>query len=121
MQKNGLRVSAQDEDFNTPVEAMHLGDLSTVTEPFDLIFLSLKSYDTVWASHMLLPHLKPGGVVAPGLADGEPVGGCCRHLLSPCAGPSHSMGPRGRLARPRHWLLGPRLALLIDNSLNCYS
>ena len=63
MQKNGLRVTALDEDFTTLVKAMHLGDLSTVTEPFDLIFLAVKSYDTVWASHMLKSHLKPGGVV----------------------------------------------------------
>ena len=63
MQNSGLRVAAVDEDFTTPVKAVHLGQLSSMTESFDLIFLSVKSYDTVWATHLLKSHLKPGGVV----------------------------------------------------------
>ncbi len=63
MRERGLRVTAVDESFTTPVRAVHLGELSALKENFDLVFLCVKSYDTVWASHLLKPHLKAGGVV----------------------------------------------------------
>ena len=63
MKSNGLRITAQDEEFTVPVNALHLGEACNIAEPFDLVFLSLKSYDTVWASHFILPRLKPTGVV----------------------------------------------------------
>ncbi len=63
MRDEGLRVTTLDETFTTPVRAVHLGRFSSMTESFDIIFLCVKSYDTVWASHLLEPHLRPGGIV----------------------------------------------------------
>ena len=63
MRRDGLRITAQDEEFNVPVGAMHLGEVSTIAEPFDAVFLCVKSYDTVWAVHLILPYLKPTGVI----------------------------------------------------------
>ncbi len=63
MGRDGLTVTAQDEEFTVPVETMHVGDVSGIKEPFDAVFLSVKSYDTVWATHMILPYLKPTGVI----------------------------------------------------------
>ncbi len=63
MRERGLRVIALDETFTTPVRAVHLGELSALKGTFDLVFLCVKSYDTVWTSHLLRPHLKAGGVV----------------------------------------------------------
>ena len=63
MRKNGLRVTAQDDDFTVPVKAIHLGEVSGVSDPFDTVFLCVKSYDTVWATHFIQPHLRPSGVV----------------------------------------------------------
>ena len=63
IKEKGLRVTTQDEEFTVPVRAMHMGELSSVHEPFDAVFLCVKSYDTVWAVHHLLPYLKPTGVV----------------------------------------------------------
>ena len=45
------------------MNAMHLGDVNSVQEPFDAIFLAVKSYDTVWATHFALRYLKPTGVI----------------------------------------------------------
>ena len=59
MRRDGLRITAQDEEFVVPIEAMHLGQLNTVLEPFDAAFLCVKSYDTVWATHLLLPYIEP--------------------------------------------------------------
>ena len=32
-------------------------------EPFDLVFLAMKSYDTEWATHFILPHLSENGAI----------------------------------------------------------
>ena len=63
MRRDGLRITALDEEFTVPVTAIHLGQLNTVSEPFDAVFLCVKSYDTVWSTHLLLSYLKPTGVV----------------------------------------------------------
>ena len=63
MKENGLHITAENGEFTTPVNAMHLGDVNAVQEPFDAIFLAVKSYDTVWATHFALRYLKPTGVV----------------------------------------------------------
>ena len=63
MKENGLHITAENGEFTTRVNAMHLGDVNAVQEPFDAIFLAVKSYDTVWATHFALRYLKPTGVV----------------------------------------------------------
>ena len=63
MRQKGLRITAQDEEFTVPVEAMHMGEVCNVFEPFDAVFLCVKSYDTVWAVHMILPYVRPTGVI----------------------------------------------------------
>ena len=63
MAQDGLRVTAVDEDFTVPVKAVHLGEAGGITRPFDLVFLAMKSYDTVWATHFILPFLKPTGFI----------------------------------------------------------
>lgn len=63
MKENGLHITAENGEFATPVNAMHLGDVNAVQEPFDAIFLAVKSYDTVWATHFALRYLKPTGVI----------------------------------------------------------
>ena len=63
MNADGLHVTAENGEFTTSVNAMHLGDVNTVVEPFDAIFLAVKSYDTVWATHFALRYLKPTGII----------------------------------------------------------
>ena len=63
MRENGLLITGQAEEFTVPVKALHLGEVSGISEPFDAVFLCVKSYDTVWAVHLILPYLKPTGVI----------------------------------------------------------
>ena len=63
MRRDGLRITALDEDFTVPVKAIHLGEVCNISEPFDAVFLSVKSYDTVWATHFILPYVKPRGIM----------------------------------------------------------
>lgn len=63
MNANGLRASGSQGDFTTPVNAVHLADAWQIGQPFDIIFLAMKSYDTEWSSHFVKRILAADGVV----------------------------------------------------------
>jgi 2-dehydropantoate 2-reductase len=64
MKAVGLRLSGTIGDLTVPVRAMHIHELQTVTEPFDAVFVAVKSYDTEWATSLALAYLRePDGVV----------------------------------------------------------
>jgi 2-dehydropantoate 2-reductase len=65
IRKNGLTLTNRDDEFNTPVEALHLSEASGLKDPFDMVFLSVKSYDTIWSTYFIEPHLKPSGFILP--------------------------------------------------------
>jgi 2-dehydropantoate 2-reductase len=59
----GLRLSGTIGDFVVPVKALHIHELQSVREPFDAVFVAVKSYDTEWATAMPINYLAPDGVV----------------------------------------------------------
>lgn len=63
----GLTVSDVNHEFTVRVPALHLSEVSTIAQPFDAVFLSVKSYDTVWSTHLIAPYLAPSGVIAPAM------------------------------------------------------
>jgi 2-dehydropantoate 2-reductase len=64
MKTKGLRLSGTIGDFVVPVRALHIHELQTVNEPFDAMFIAVKSYDAEWATAMALAYLRePDGVV----------------------------------------------------------
>ena len=64
MRKNGLRLSGTCGDHVIPVKALHIYEAQAISEPFDAVFISVKSYDTEWSTHLGVQYLKkPNGVV----------------------------------------------------------
>ena len=63
MKRIGLRLSGTCGEHLVPVKALHIHELQSVTEPFDAVFVSVKSYDTEWATALALRYLTPEGVV----------------------------------------------------------
>ena len=63
MRERGLHVSGTQGDFTVDVNALHLADAQSVGEPFDIVFLSVKSYDTEWAAHFAKRLLASDGIV----------------------------------------------------------
>ncbi len=61
MRKQGLRASNSAGEFTVPVKAMHLTDAQGITELFDYAFITVKSYDTEWATHFIKRYVKPEG------------------------------------------------------------
>lgn len=64
MQRDGLRLSIEGHDeITVPVRALQIHELQSVSEPFDMAFVAVKSYDTEWATHLIAPYLASDGVV----------------------------------------------------------
>ena len=63
MTRVGLRLSGTCGEHLIPVKALHLHQAQSLGEPFDVVFIAVKSYDTEWATHLGLAYLKPDGVV----------------------------------------------------------
>src|SRR5215813_1919496 len=58
MKKVGLRLSGTCGEHLVPVRALNIHELQSIGEPFDAIFIAVKSYDTEWAVAMALSYLK---------------------------------------------------------------
>lgn len=69
MRANGLTVNMPDRVLHTPVKALHLCEIAEIKQPFDLIFMVVKAYDTRWAAEMIKPVLAEDGFVI-GLQNG---------------------------------------------------
>jgi 2-dehydropantoate 2-reductase len=64
MKTVGLRLSGTCGEHLIPVRARHLHELQSEAEPFDAVFISVKSYDTEWAVALGLAYLRqPDGVL----------------------------------------------------------
>src|SRR5262249_56047478 len=64
MRRQGLQLSGTCGDHVIRVKAIHVHELQSLTQPFDAAFVAVKSYDTEWATALVLPYLAPSeGVV----------------------------------------------------------
>jgi 2-dehydropantoate 2-reductase len=63
MRTVGLRLSGTCGEHLIPVKALHLHEAQGLDQPFDVVFIAVKSYDTEWATHLGLAYLKPDGIV----------------------------------------------------------
>lgn len=57
----GLKVQTAGDWLTARPEALHVGDLATLTQAFDVVFLGVKAYDTAWAAELVKRYLKPHG------------------------------------------------------------
>lgn len=69
MRSNGIEVRLPLETQLTPVTALHLCEVATLREPFDIVFVLVKAYDTRWAVELIKPLLAVDGLVV-GLQNG---------------------------------------------------
>ncbi len=66
---NGITVNLPTRTINARVPALHLCEVAEIRQPFDLIFLVVKAYDTSWATQLIKPVLAEDGFVI-GLQNG---------------------------------------------------
>jgi 2-dehydropantoate 2-reductase len=63
MRAGGIRIAMRESELHVPVRAYHLCDICAFTEPFDVVLLAMKAYDTRWACELIKPHLAPDGML----------------------------------------------------------
>ena len=67
IRRNGITLRGQSapENFTVQAKAIHITELQNAIKeaPFDLAFVSVKSYDTIWATEMIKPYLAPDAFV----------------------------------------------------------
>ena len=72
MQTDGLTVTMPDREEHTDVQAFHLCQVAEIKEPFDIVFISTKTYDTRWHVELIKPLLHEESVVV-GLQNGMTI------------------------------------------------
>src|SRR2546421_33307 len=63
MRRRGLRLTGTCGDHTIAVSALHLHEAQSIEEPFDLLFVAVKSYDTDWATRLGAQYLRDDGLV----------------------------------------------------------
>ncbi len=86
MRERGIRIEMPDETLQVPVRVHHLCEVATFTEPFDIVLLLMKAYDTRWACELIKPHLAADGIVV-GVQNGMTV-----DTIADVVGPERTMG-----------------------------
>jgi 2-dehydropantoate 2-reductase len=86
MRANGLTVEMPDRTEKTEVSAYHLCQVAELREPFDIVFLSTKTYDTRWSVQLIEPLLHADSVVV-GLQNGMTI-----DTVADVVGPERSIG-----------------------------
>lgn len=72
MRANGLTVDTLGDVQVTEVRAHHLCEVAELREPFDLVFTSVKTYDTRWVAELMRPLMRPDSVFV-GLQNGMTI------------------------------------------------
>lgn len=63
IRRDGLRVIMPDRETVTRIPTMHLCDIATLREPFDIVLMLMKAYDATWAARLIEPYLAADGLL----------------------------------------------------------
>ncbi|RXZ51689.1 ketopantoate reductase family protein [Agromyces binzhouensis] len=63
MRERGIEVRLPLETVVTDVRALHFCEVATLREPFDIVLVLVKAYDTRWAVELIAPLLAEDGLV----------------------------------------------------------
>jgi 2-dehydropantoate 2-reductase len=69
IREHGITVNLPTRTINAKVPALHLCQVAEIKEPFDVVFMVVKAYDTKWACQLIEPVLAPDGLIV-GLQNG---------------------------------------------------
>ncbi|MEX0763515.1 MAG: 2-dehydropantoate 2-reductase [Dehalococcoidia bacterium] len=97
---NGLKITRPQDELTAPARAIHIHELQYIEQPFDVAFIAVKSYDTEWATALILPYLTPGAPVlsvqnainddrVAAVAGRERTVGCITTIGAGCYEPGH--------------------------------
>ena len=63
MREHGAIIRMPEGTLEQPVRVLHLCEVATLREPFDVVLLLVKAYDSRWAAQLIEPLLAPDGLL----------------------------------------------------------
>ena len=63
MRARGVRIEMPGSVLETPVRTMHLCEVATLRQPFDVVLMLMKAYDSRWAAQLIEPYLADDGLL----------------------------------------------------------
>ena len=64
MRARGVTVHMPERTITTDVRTLHLCEVATLRERFDVVLVLVKAYDTRWAAELIEPYLRADGLMA---------------------------------------------------------
>ncbi len=86
MRAGGVTVNMPERSITAPVRAIHLCEVATLRERFDVVLVLVKAYDTRWAAQLIAPYLAEDGLMA-GVQNGMTTG-----VVAEVVGPERTIG-----------------------------
>jgi 2-dehydropantoate 2-reductase len=86
MRERGVRIEMPERTLEIAVDARHLCEVAELREPFDLVLVLVKAYDTRWACELIEPWVAADGLVA-GVQNGMTQG-----AIAEVVGPARAIG-----------------------------
>jgi len=83
---NGITVNLPTCTINARVPALHLCDVAEIRQPFDIVFIVVKGYDTRWAAELIKPVVAPNGLVV------ALQNGMTHEVIADVVGPERTIG-----------------------------
>lgn len=72
MRAHGVRINLPDETQVVDVNVIHLCEVATLSQRFDVVLMLMKAYDSRWSAQLIEPYLKPDGILV-GVQNGMTV------------------------------------------------
>lgn len=72
IRSEGLRILSPDGELLVKPRILHLCEVATLRDKFDLVLMLMKAYDSPWAARLIAPYLSDDGLLA-GLQNGMTV------------------------------------------------
>ena len=86
MRANGVTIVTPEQTVTTAVRTLHLCEVATLRERFNVVLLLVKAYDTRWAAQLIAPYLRPEGLMA-GVQNGMTT-----EVVADVVGPERTIG-----------------------------
>jgi 2-dehydropantoate 2-reductase len=86
MRADGVTINMPEQTLTVPVRTLHLCEVATLRETFDVVLLLVKAYDTRWAAHLIAPYLRRDGLMA-GVQNGMTT-----PIVADAVGPERTIG-----------------------------
>jgi 2-dehydropantoate 2-reductase len=86
MRAEGVHVLSPDGDLHVRPHVIHLCEVAELTQPFDVVLMLMKAYDSPWAARLLAPYLADDGLMV-GVQNGMTA-----HTVEEAVGAARTMG-----------------------------